>query len=275
MNDSVINGKKATSKIDRYNWTAQDKPGSVQYIKKTLLKMHPSYQRNVATKKVLNMASSWSYIACGCIIVGNRGGEYWVVDGQHRVLAACKRSDIDALPCLVFDTQGVIQEAIGFLKTNTLRKPITSMDKFRAKLAALDDVALYVNSLFDELGIQPKATASNPMEIKSLNWALTKASCDKESFTAVIRLAAEICHNHVLSEKLLDGLFYIHKYTDETLCDKRLRSRIKQIGVEALLESANRAAAYYTKGGAKVWADGMMNAINKGLRSVFEFNTKL
>lgn len=52
--------------------------------------------------------------------------------------------------------------------------------------------------------------------------------------------------------------------------DPRLRNRILSIGVIRLMEGANSASAYYSRGGPKVWADGMMKEINHGLRNKFE-----
>lgn len=257
---------KTKTKIERYGWTVKDTPGELKRLNKNVLQVHPAYQRHAVEPKIKMIAASWSWVACGAIIVGERSGEYWVIDGQHRVLAAKRRADIDSLPCLVFETDSVEQEARGFLDANTGRKPVSSIDKFRASIAAGDETAKRVDLLFKELGINPRATANRAMEIKSVAWAMTRARDNSEAFEVVIRLAAELCQESILHEMLLDGLYYLHIHSETKLDDKRLRDRIKKIGSARLVEAAKRASAYFARGGAKVWAEGMLSEINKGLR---------
>ncbi len=54
------------------------------------------------------------------------------------------------------------------------------------------------------------------------------------------------------------------------LTDARLRQRILVRGARSLVEEAGRASALYVNGGERVWAIGMINAINKGLRYKFK-----
>ena len=72
-----------------------------------------------------------------------------------------------------------------------------------------------------------------------------------------------------VGEKLLDGVWYIHRHVAGGLSDARLSRRLRDIGPRRLTESAIRAAAYYARGGAKVFASGMIEEINKNLRSKF------
>lgn len=262
-----VRNSTTVTKVDRYGWTLKDKPGDLIHIDKKALSIHPSYQRHSVEAKVKSIASSWSWIACGAIIIGARDGEYWVIDGQHRVLAAMRRADIELLPCLVFETKSIQQEAVGFLNANTGRKPITGLDKFRASIAAGDETALYVDSIFNELGIVPSQNSSKPLGIKSMAWSMSKAKENSESFETVVRLAAEICSNRPLHEVLLDGMYYLHNKANIDLNNKWLRDRIKKIGPDILIESAKRASAYFARGGAKIWADGMLSEINKGVRN--------
>lgn len=270
---ATVFGKKSqnVTKVERYGWTVKDAPGEMISLSKHLLQVHPAYQRHAIDSKIKMIASAWSWLACGAIIVGKRGGEYWVIDGQHRVIAAKSRSDIDRLPCLVFETVSVEQEARGFLDANTGRKPVSSIDKFRASIAAGDEVAIYVDSVFQELGVIPRSTANKAMEIKSVAWAMSRARENRESFESVMRLAAELCQERILHEMLLDGLYYINANSGTSLKNPRLRERLKKVGADRLIDAAKRAAAYYARGGARIWAEGMLAEINKGLREKIVF----
>lgn len=270
---ATVFGKQSQTitKVERYGWTVRDAPGEMMSLSKHLLQVHPAYQRHAIDSKIKMIASSWSWLACGAVIVGRRGGEYWVIDGQHRVIAAKSRSDIDCLPCLVFETVSVEQEARGFLDANTGRKPVSSIDKFRASIAAGDEVAIYVDSVFQTLGIVPRSTANKAMEIKSVAWAMNRARENRETFESVMRLAAELCQERFLHEILMDGLYYIHTNCVTNLNNARLRDRIKKLGADRMIDAAKRAAAYYSRGGARVWAEGILAEINKGLRDKIVF----
>ena len=70
---------------------------------------------------------------------------------------------------------------------------------------------------------------------------------------------------------LLEGLFYIHLHCSKNLNDVYMRDRLMKVGVAKLIDSAKRCAAFYAKGGAKVWADGMLTELNKGIRNKMYF----
>ena len=112
MIEEMIRGGNKT-KIDRYKWTVKDETGEIRQLNKSVLKVDHEYQRNASERKVLALANSWSWVACGAIVVGQRDSTYWVIDGQHRVLAARRRADIEMLPCLIFQSDGVASEARG------------------------------------------------------------------------------------------------------------------------------------------------------------------
>lgn len=263
-------------KAERYSWITRDAPGELKYLHKDLLRIHPAYQRDIIPSKIKEITAQWSWVSAGVIIVGDRGGEFWVIDGQHRVVSAKRRNDILDLPCIVFKTSSVQQEAGAFLDVNAGRKPISSIGKFKAMLAAGDESAAVVHEIFEKFQITPKATATGPGTIKSVGWALRKAREDAGKFETVVCMAAELSakDDMPIAEKLLDGLWYIHENTRAGLLDAKLKKRLREVGARALLESANKAAAYFVRGGANVWATGMMSAINKGLRYRFELTQR-
>lgn len=85
------------TKVERFGWTIKDAPGVMTLLDKKVLQIHQDYQRQAIVSKIRAITATWSWVACGAIIVGKRCGEYWVIDGQHRVLAARQRADITAL----------------------------------------------------------------------------------------------------------------------------------------------------------------------------------
>jgi hypothetical protein len=99
MNTSVIGATKQ-SKVERYGWKLVDKFGESMQIHKDKLLIDESYQRSATQAKVRNIANKWSWIACGSLIVGSRDGQYYLIDGGHRVMAARLREVIGNFPAL-------------------------------------------------------------------------------------------------------------------------------------------------------------------------------
>lgn len=273
---TVYRRNTGMAKITRYGWTILDAPGTLILIRKDELKVHPAYQRRVSEIRVNEIVSAWSWVACGAIIVGQRKKDYWVIDGQHRVLAAVKRADITTLPCLVFTTEDTAQEARGFINANTARGSMSTIDKYRALIAANDEMALYLQKLFAELRIVPKGfippANTSTSSLDSLGWVMDHAKInDRKDLELIMRLVSELCADSHIRETLLGGLHYLHiNHETDGLNNKRLRERIIHVGAATLVEGAIRASAYYTKGGAKIWARGMLDEINKNLHNKIE-----
>jgi len=264
--------ESAQDKVARYGWTIQDGEGQFIKINKRLLNVNREvYQRDGIKSKAIELAGNWSWIACGALVVAQRDNAYWVIDGQHRKIAADRRSDIQELPCLVFHVADVKEEARGFLATNTNRRNVSALDKYRARLAADDPAALNLQRAIDLAGLRITNTSNEPRAFKSVAAGLKIAENDFDGLISVLILCgklatAEKCHVHA---RLLSGLYYIHRRVDGGVECPRLSKRILQIGAQGLVASANKAAAYYGLTGGKVCAEGMMKAINNGLQNKF------
>jgi hypothetical protein len=262
---------KGVDKTARYGWVTKDEPGELKMLHKDVLQIHPAYQRDVLPEKVKAITAAWSWLSLGALVVGERGGEFWVIDGQHRTLAAKRRSDITHLPCVVFKTADVKTEARGFLDLNTGRKPVTAVAKQKAMVAAGDEVAAYVQQQCEALGLEIKPSAHTAGQLKCVGWCTRRAAEDKDVFRLVLAMGAELSTQDQMpvAERVLEGLWILHAKCGNGLADKRLTKRLREKGARALLDAANRAAAYYASGGGKVWAQGMLAELNKGLQHKF------
>lgn len=261
-------------KIKRYGWTVQDAPGEMRLLHKDTLQIHPAYQRDLVAQKVSEISAAWSWVALGALVVGERGGEFWVIDGQHRAAAAKRRSDITHLPCVVFKTTDVKQEARGFLTIQTMRKPVSAVAKQKAMVTAGDEVAAFVQQTVDALSLQIRPTAAKAGELKCVGWCLKRAADDRKTFVKVLTIVAELCakDNMPIAERLLEGLWVLNDRCGDGLADHRFLKRLHERGSRALLDAANKAAAYYASGGGRIWAQGMLAELNKGLQRKFKMD---
>lgn len=258
-------------KVARYGWTVSGKPGRFEWLPKHVLKVdRATYQREGINSKILELSSNWSWIACGTLTVAERDGVFWVADGQHRKLAADRRSDIASLPCMIFQTESVCEDAQAFLDTNTNRRPVTALDKFRARLATGDQVAHYVDGVIKDSGLRLATASAERGDFKAVALALSIAERDADALKVVLGLGGEMANAEgvALHKRVVMGLYYIHRHFD--LRTPRLLARIKTVGITGLARGADKAAAYHGKGGERVVAEGMLQAINHGLRQRFE-----
>jgi hypothetical protein len=257
----------------------EDKRGEMRMLDKNLLRIDPAYQRDANAIKVRELASHWSWIGCGVITVGERAAsgrsEYYVVDGQHRVLAAMKRADISELPCVVFRALQVSEEAKAFLRTNTLRKTITAIERFNALITSGDQQAIKVKAIIDANGLHLRKTCSAPKQIKCLRTLLLLLDAmGEEDFRLLMETCSAISTTEAVKDCVVQGLAYIHRFTERGLRDERLLKRIHDVGDAALSAGAAKSAAYFSGGHAKTWAIGIIEVINYRLHNKFELATQ-
>lgn len=263
----VHNGKR--SKVDRYGWILRDRPGVFMLINKHELNIDGEYQRKkIAVGKVREIASSWAWAGCGCILVAMRSdGSFWVFDGQHRVLAALSRADIAELPCLVFECDEKTQEAAGFLVANTQRKPVPAIDKFNALVMTNDARALTVDMVFKRLGLTISDNARSRKEIKCVTNCL-KHAADPESFELALRAAMSLQDDESVHRYMLDGLMWIQrKY--RLLEDPKFLRRFASISRKDILASMQKFAGAHDTKSDKVCGMAIMQCVNKGLHKKF------
>jgi hypothetical protein len=263
---------KSVDKVERYKWTILDNPPEFEWIDKRLINIDHRYQREqVSLTRIANIRSNWSWAACGAILIVRRqDGSLWVYDGQHRLLAAKDRSDIFALPCLVFEMDQIRNEAEGFILANKNRGPMKAVEAFKADIIADDQVAVAVKNMVEASGYR---IANNGQAKHTVSCVATLKSLMKQN-AEVTKLAWELCvelaGGENITETLLNGFFFAELHclrNGESLDRKHNREAIMRIGRIGLEEWCRRSAIYLKKGGGKVSADGVINALNQGRRT--------
>jgi hypothetical protein len=246
----------------------RDVPGVFNWVDKHELIVDPDYQRLLVEEKALEFSRNWSWQACGALTVGNRDGKLHVIDGQHRHNGAMRRSDIKSLPCLIFQTTTQREEAESFLQTNTNRKPISSIDRHRASLMTEDEASVLVERMVREAGrhVSAKSSANTVSCVTALTYCLR---VDRQVMERLWPIMAEISVGEPLDNILVRGLWYLEKglIEGQTLIETIYVQRMKKLRSVGLVEGARKLAHYEGKGGSKVWARGMRDALNKGLRN--------
>jgi hypothetical protein len=263
---------QGADKVSRYKWNMQDLPGTLAQVSKNDIHFDKSYQREVNHAKVKAIASNWSWLAMGVITLADRGGRFYAVDGMHRVTAALLRSDIDYLPCIIFKTKDIRQEASGFVQANTLRKAVSTFDKHKALVLAGDEMAIFVQSLLDKEGFHGTRTTSGPNTIKCFGQLYQIAKAKPDALIKAWPLVAEISRGRIIHERILHAVVFLVERASEDVTSGKWRKKLLEIGYDGLKRAAEEAAAYYSRGGSAVWADGVLKAMNKNMRYKLEIS---
>ena len=262
---------KNMSKAERYKWSPLDKKGDFKWINKRFLVVPTDeYQRSGNKPKELRIASKFSWSAFQVISVASRpDGMFNVIEGGHRFRAALMRDDITEVPCLVFDGQSQKDQAAAFVKVNSDRKPMRATDKHKAYLVAGDELALKVQSYIDWSGrkVGHSATESQVSCIIDIRKCI---DLDEPAFRSVWPVIVDLCQGHPMHQAIVSGLFYIERNASEPASSPRINGRLLQLGYDEILMAGKKGRQFHGSGAPKHFAEGIIQAINKGLRNRVE-----
>lgn len=265
MVNHLTNGAIVT-KQEKYNWDADLEKGVFVWLDKRLLSMDKRYQRYEARKRSFKMAGGWKWTSCGTITVMRRDdGIFVVVDGQHRVIASWYRSDIEALPCIVFRSKGLAHEAEVFVELNSNRKSVTAFDKYKANLITGDSTVTFMNEVFAECGLTSRPYGDAAGTITCISLCQRLINQDPDRFRSVISMAATLAKqdNVYVSQYLVGGLGVIESRIEGGLSNQKLAKKLTEVGAKALVDNSKKMAFRNGRGGEKVWAEGMLEMVNR------------
>lgn len=253
-----------------------EEQGSLEWVDKESIEIDRSYQRDETKAKVKEIAARFSWVAFGVLIIGVRqNGSMFVIDGQHRLLAAMLRDDISSLPCILFRTTGRKQEAGGFLDANDKRKPISSYAKFHAACTAAVPTAEQVKSICKSLGVEVVQYAHSAGQCKCIGTLLDIAAEDESRLARILEIARDVCNeaDEPIRESFLKAFVYIDKCVEGGV-SPRMATKLKAAGYRKLLQGIQSSQSFHDASGARIGAIGVLKVINKGMRRKWELAEK-
>lgn len=263
-------------KEQRYNWLSRNKPGQLCYIAKHVLKIDHGYQRALNDDKRKRIAANFNWAAFGVLLVGRRGGDLFVVDGQHRLAAALSRSDVSDVPVAIFDLGGSRDEAVDFLVANKDRRPLSGIEAFKAQITTNDPHAILVQELVAASGRE--VGVSSPKTVACVANLYRFAQADAEALKSVWPVVVELCRDEKMDNRLVGGLFTLERRLTDSSGEQRSLSEVKikrlllEAGYSRLMNSIIESAAYYKRGGEAVFARGCLNVLNYRRQNRFRYN---
>jgi hypothetical protein len=181
----------------------------------------------------------------------------------------------------VFESVSHVDEAQGFLDTNTSRKAMSVIDRYRALLVVRDPVALKVQALLARAGREASsgggsnAKTADGRRILCLDYVMSAVSIDEETLEKIWPLVIDVCDGRLITKRILQGLFYTERFLVNTsLLERHWRRRLLQIGYDGIIKSIDETCAFEGKTGSAVCAAGVLRAVNRGLRNKLTVTTK-
>lgn len=242
----------------------------------TILVDHTYQRGQVAREKIMSIAKSFNWTAFGELVIAERpNGDKFVIDGQQRLAAAKLRGE-RFVPCMVFRSSDIKEEAQSFISSNINRTNVPSLYKFKAGVIAGNQPEIDINHWLDSMGLSvgEKASSRTIDFVANLlaTWKTESRACKNAIVLQHNINRDEDCFNCLVHK----GLWFlytkgipVHDYTKK-LIEKGgktgiLRS-IRQVQIEAGYKSANYSMC----------SRGLLNIINSGKRSgriVVQLNT--
>jgi len=266
---------KTVAKVDAYGWTIVDEPGVFRMIDKSVLNVDHAYQReSVNAQRVNRIAGKWSWVKFNSISVAQRSdGSYYVLDGQHRKLAADKRADINAVPCIVFKVNNTGDEASAFLAINADRGSVRIGDKFRSLVASRDPVATAVNKMVTENGYYLSNTAGvdSHLVVGCLHTLMSTMAWDSDSCRSAWAACVKVCNAKSVSitDKLIKAMFHAERHMAKNSCgsitEKKNMDRLVEAGHDQIIREIDRSIDFLrgkVKSLAKIPAEGIITILN-------------
>ncbi|MBR9766134.1 MAG: ParB N-terminal domain-containing protein [Rhodobacteraceae bacterium] len=233
------------------------------------------YQRRTSANsrmRIRSMVAEFSWSKFGAIAVTEEtDGRFSIIDGQHRAIAAAaiRASHVPA----VIATGDVAAQAETFVGINAMRTSVASIDKFRARVAAADPVAVAVHKMLTELDISTDVPAGAGIRHRETRAVSTLEKLQKRHGQGVLFTALETLLNAQPGQNNLLTSFAIEvtatvlaKMLDAGRDLERLDRTLAEIDFETLKEEATQLRKLTGGQASAKGADLLLQRVNKGLK---------
>lgn len=263
------------AKPERPDLPAADEVTRMALVRVSELAVDRRYQRRTSEQsraRIRRIIADFSWPKFGAIAVTEvHDGLYAIIDGQHRAIAALLL-DVDAVPAVI--AQGdVAAQANDFVGINATRTAVASIDKFRAKVAAGDEVAVEVDNMLRELGISADVAAGAGIRHKETRAVATLEKLQKRLGRGVVfttletMLDAQPGQNNLLTSFAIEATaIVISRMIDAGRDLSRLDTVLTDLDYETLKDDAKHLQKIIGGQIAARGAEILLKSVNKGLK---------
>jgi hypothetical protein len=237
-----------------------------------ILSVDRSYQRPISNKAE-NMGKNWQDELANVITVSLRpDGEFWIIDGQHRVAAALL-AGVTHLEADIRENLSIEEEAKLFDELNSTRSLVTAIDRFRARLVYQDPEAVEINNVVNEMGGEisdvPGRTTKDDRRIKAVAslervYKYEGPNGLREVLDELNQAFGELT-NETVNELTLNGMRVLRSKKKTVLNKNRLINRMKEEGLPQLRRMAHANMQIFGGSGPQNFYRAVVEVYNKNL----------
>lgn len=201
------------------------------YMRTSVLKIDPAYQRPLDQGRVARIARAWSDARCLMLEVNRRpNGEYFVMNGQHR-LAAAQLAGVEWLPCRIFSFPRTELEALWFAGQAQESRTVKALDQMKALVHGGDADAAGLTALLAKHGYSWNWTTGKgvPGTTRAADALKTEWKRDSVELDIILGLISEVWGDaeNAVGDATVNALrFFRHKYAGR-FDDARLRHALR------------------------------------------------
>jgi len=237
--------------------TAKEKP-VLKMVDVDDLFIDHSYQRGLVSDITLKrIIDGFNPAAFGCLVAMNRGGRYFLTDGQQR-LAVAKMMGIKKVPCAVYPAKDIANEAGAFVGINIRKTNVRPIHKFRALVLAGVSPEKEIAEWLDREGFQINSN-SGPKDIefptRLVNTWITDQESAKKAVLCQYDIEAARPHSRVY-----EGLWYLFKNGIDV--NKYVEKIRRQGGITAILRSIKTIELETGQRNYRIAALGIVRIVN-------------
>lgn len=244
-------------------------------VPKEFLNIDDCYQRDASAGKVLEIAKHFDWKLFGALSVVKRNdGSLWVYEGGHRCRATFWHDDIKELPCMVFDADGIKDEAKAFVGANTMRSVVSSYYKHRASVGASEPVAIAAQAILDKHGYVVSNSGTKCKTFKAIRTLHTSIEEDPSLADRVFAACVQIAGD--------DGFVSGEVFYAIFVCANKLSSiadilsgahfeRLVMTGCKGIEKSIHQQKCLTGLGGPAIAAMGVLEVLNKHKHRKLQF----
>jgi hypothetical protein len=233
-----------------------------------------NYQRDQGKpktqRKIQRIVEEFDWKKFNSLLVSRRSfqdGKLFCVDGGGRLTAARQRSDIDKVPCMVFNASSLAEEAEIFVDIDDTGQRIDSRTRFKAMRSYGHRDAILIERLVESSGRRIDSF-NGPDTVSCVGTLMSLARQQSTVLEKIWPVVTEIMDGGQFYSTILEALFYIERHILEgSLTEQQHRNKMKTLDVNALLKIMRSEAVEIGKGGSRPWGIGLVKFLNKGART--------
>ena len=228
------------------------------------------YQRPTNTAQVEKIATHFDEAKLGLPIVSERGGQYHLLDGAHRV-AALRRIGYTHAMCNVLTGLTYQDEADYFRTQNQNTRPLTKYNLFKAGLEAGDEECVQIDRIVRANGFTVGMSSRGFDNIAAI-YALTTiySVYGAQTLDETLRLLRATWPgiNNVTKREFLVGVAeFVHRFGAAEFVERMQLRDITTIWHDYLAETSRSSRSTADPSMRKAFCRALVRHYNKGLNS--------